>query len=74
MPACCRPAALQPAPTPIAIISATVPCSSTPALTRSVDVVAAAVFDHHRVDAVQMQQVREQQPGWAGADDANLRS
>ena len=37
------------------------------------DVLAAAVLEHDRLDAAQVQQVREQQPGGAGADDADLR-
>src|SRR5262249_54442728 len=37
------------------------------------DVLATAVLEHDRVDAFQVEQVREHQPGRAGADDADLR-
>ena len=36
------------------------------------DVAAVAALEHHRVDALQVQQLREQQAGWAGADDGDL--
>jgi hypothetical protein len=36
------------------------------------DILAAAPLEHHAVDAVLMQQLREQEPGWAGADDSYL--
>ena len=49
------------------------PCSRTPALHAIDDVVAAAVLDDDRVDAVQMQQMAEQQPGRTCADDSDLR-
>ena len=35
-------------------------------------VLAAAVLDDDRIDAVQMQQLAEQQPGRTRADDADL--
>jgi hypothetical protein len=38
------------------------------------DVVAAARLQHHRLDAGQVQQVRQQQAGRAGPDDPHLRS
>src|SRR5688572_26053046 len=38
------------------------------------DMIAAAVLDHHRVDAVQMQQLGEQQPRGTGTNDADLRA
>ena len=34
----------------------------------------AAVLDHHRLDAAQGQQMRKQQAGRAGSDDADLRA
>src|SRR6185503_8230132 len=37
------------------------------------DVVAAAVLDDDRVDAIQMQQMAKQQPGRACANDPDLR-
>ena len=36
------------------------------------DVVPAAVLEDDRVDALEVQQVAEHQPGGAGADDADL--
>ena len=38
------------------------------------DVVAAARFDDHRLDALEMQQVGKRQSGRAGADDRDLRA
>ena len=38
------------------------------------DVVAAAGLEHHRLDALPVQEVREQEPGRAGADDPDLRA
>ena len=35
---------------------------------------AAAALEDHRVDAVQVQQVAEHQPGGTAADDADLRA
>ena len=37
------------------------------------DVLAAAVLEHDRLDALAFEQARERQPGRAGADDADLR-
>ena len=37
------------------------------------DVLTAAVLDDHGIDAIEMQQVREQKTGGAGADDSDLR-
>src|SRR6516225_1937262 len=36
------------------------------------NVVAAAVLDHHRLDALEMEQMRQQQPGRTSADDPDL--
>jgi hypothetical protein len=36
------------------------------------DVVAAAGFEHNRIDAVEAEQMREHEPGRSGADDADL--
>ena len=36
------------------------------------DVFAAALLEHHDVDTRRMQDVREEQPGWPGADDSHL--
>ena len=36
------------------------------------DVFAAVLFQHHGFDALQMQQLGQQQPRRAAADDANL--
>ena len=36
------------------------------------DVVAIARLEHHRLDALQVQQVRQQQPGRSGTDDRHL--
>ena len=36
-------------------------------------IVAAAVFDDDRVDAVEVQQLREEQPCGTSTDDSNLR-
>ena len=36
------------------------------------DVLAAAALEHDRLDALAVQQVAEQQPGGAGADDGDL--
>ena len=38
------------------------------------DVLAAAVLEHDRVDAFEVEQVRERQPGRPGADDPDLRA
>ena len=38
------------------------------------DVFAAAVLEHDALDAVDLEQPREREPGRAGADDADLRS
>ena len=38
------------------------------------DVVAAAVLEHDRLDARTLEQPRERQAGRAGADDADLRA
>src|SRR5207245_699458 len=38
------------------------------------DVLAAAVLEDDGVDALEVQQVRERQPGRAGADDPDLRA
>src|SRR5207245_9343755 len=38
------------------------------------DVVATALFDNDRFDTLEVQDVRQQQSGRAGADDADLRS
>ena len=38
------------------------------------DVLAAASLEHHRLDAGQVQQLREHEPGRAGADDRDLRA
>ena len=42
------------------------PCSRTPALTRSVTYSRLAILDDDRVDAVQMQQMAKQQPRRTG--------
>ncbi len=36
------------------------------------DVLAAPVLEHDRVDPLQVQEVREHEARWAGADDADL--
>jgi hypothetical protein len=36
------------------------------------DVLAVAVLEHHRLDPVQMEQLREHEPGGPRADDADL--
>jgi hypothetical protein len=36
--------------------------------------VPAAGFDVDGTDPVAMQQMRQEQPGWAGTDDSNLRA
>ena len=36
------------------------------------DIVAAAVLDDDRVDPLQMQEMRQHQPGWARTDDSDL--
>ena len=36
------------------------------------DVIAAAVLDDHRVDAIAVQELREQQPGRTRTDNADL--
>ncbi len=36
------------------------------------DVVAAAGLDDHRLDALLVQEVREQEPRWSRTDDADL--
>ena len=38
------------------------------------DVLAAAVFEDHRLDALELEEVAEREPGRAGADDAHLRA
>ena len=38
------------------------------------DVLAAPVLQHHRLDPGPVQQLRERQPGRAGADDRHLRA
>ena len=38
------------------------------------DVLAAPVFEDHRVDALALEEVAEREPRWAGADDAHLRA
>src|SRR5262249_34961251 len=38
------------------------------------DLLAAAAFEHHGLDAVQVQQMREQQARRPGPDDAHLRT
>ncbi len=38
------------------------------------DVLAAPVFEDHRVDALELEEVAEREPGWTGADDAHLRA
>ena len=38
------------------------------------DVLAAPVFEDHRVDALEVQEVTEHESGRAGADDAHLRA
>ena len=38
------------------------------------NVLAAAALEHHVVDAMQVQQLREQQSGRSGADDCDLGS
>ena len=50
------------------------PCSSTPARIALLDVLAAPVLEDDRVDALEVEQVRERQPGRAGADDPDLRA
>ncbi len=37
------------------------------------DVVAAAILEHHGLDSLQLQQPRKGESGRAGADDADLR-
>ena len=49
-------------------------CSSTPARIAVLDVVAAAVLEHDRLDPLPLEQPGERQPGRAGADDADLRA
>ena len=49
------------------------PCSSTPARIRCSKYSPAAGLEHVRVDALEVQQVREQQARRAGADDPDLR-
>ena len=39
---------------------------------RRLDLLAAARLEHHRVDALEVQQVREQQAGGSRADDGDL--
>ena len=36
------------------------------------DVRPAALFEHYGLDAVQIEKMREQKPGWARTDDADL--
>ena len=48
------------------------PCSSTPARTRCSTYSRLRVLQHDRVDALPVQQVRQQQPGRPGADDPDL--
>ena len=50
------------------------PCSSTPARIAVLDVLAAAVLEHDRLDAGLLEQPAERQPGGAGADDPDLRA
>ena len=40
----------------------------------SLDVLATAVFEDHRVDALEVQEMAEHEPGRPGADDAYLRA
>ena len=47
------------------------PCSSTPGAHALAHVLLAAVLEHDRLDALEVQEVSEQQPGGAGADDAD---
>ena len=48
------------------------PCSSTPAPDAALDVFAAALLDDHAVDAVETEQLREQESRGTCADDADL--
>ena len=45
------------------------PCTDT-----RLDVLAAPVFEDHRVDALELEEVAEREPGRAGADDPDLRA
>jgi hypothetical protein len=38
------------------------------------DVLAAAILEHHRLDSLEMEQVPEQQAGRARADNSHLRA
>ena len=50
------------------------PCSRTPARTRSIDVVAIAILDDDGIDAGLVQQLPEDQARGTGADDSDLRA
>ena len=62
------------APTPASSSIWAVPCSRTPGAHARLAVVASARFQHDGVDALEVQEMREQEPGRAGFHDPDLRA